>query len=151
MCGHRRRSNEIRWVRDTELRASQDERERVVDRLRTHAGEGRLEIDELEQRIEAAFHARTRGELTALLRDLPRLPGSSGRTRGQRAVARASMAVALLPLFVAIALFSLAPPIVAWMGWPILGFWLFGGLPGAGMGLAWCGWSRRRRDRTVIV
>ena len=70
MCGHRRRS-EVRWIRDTDVRASQDERERVVDRLRTHAGEGRLELDELEQRVEAALSARTRGELNEVLHDLP--------------------------------------------------------------------------------
>jgi hypothetical protein len=149
MCGHRRRS-EVRWVRDPEVRASQDERERVVDRLRTHAGEGRLELDELEQRVEAALSARTRGELTALVRDLPRLP-SSPRDRRTRAVARLSFVMAFLPLAVAIAFFSLAPPMIAWLGWPILGFWLFGGLPGAGMGFAWCGWSRRRHRRTVVV
>ena len=149
MCGHRRR-NEVRWIRDPDLRASQDERDRVVDQLRTHAGEGRLELDELEERIDSALRARTRGELTALLRDLPRL-GSKAYDGRRRAVARASMAMAFLPLVVAILLFSLAPPMIAWMGWPILGFWLFGGLPGAGMGFAWCGWSKRRHRRTVIV
>ena len=149
MCGHRRRS-EVRWIRDTDVRASQDERERVVDRLRTHAGEGRLELDELEHRVEAALSARTRGELNALLHDLPRLPDTA-RDRRLRAVARASATMAFLPLVVAILLFSLAPPMIAWMGWPILGFWLFGGLPGAGMGFAWCGWSKRRRQRTVVV
>jgi|tagenome__1003787_1003787.scaffolds.fasta_scaffold20794971_1 hypothetical protein len=149
MCGHRRR-NEIRWVRDADLRASSEERERVVDQLRTHAGEGRLELDELEQRIEVALGARTRGELTALLRDLPRLGGPSVARR-RRAVARASMAMAFLPLVVAIVLFSAAPPIIAWLGWPILGFWLFGGLPGAGMGFAWCGWSKRRHQRRTVV
>ena len=149
MCGHRRR-NEVRWIRDPDLRASQDERDRVVDQLRTHAGEGRLELDELEERIDSALRARTRGELTALLRDLPRL-GSKAYDGRRRAVARASMAMAFLPLVVAILLFSLAPPMIAWMGWPILGFWLFGGLPGAGMGFAWCGWSKRRHRRTVVV
>jgi hypothetical protein len=149
MCGHRRR-NEVRWIRDPDLRASQEERDRVVDQLRTHAGEGRLELDELEERIDTALRARTRGELTALLRDLPRL-GSRAYAGRRRAVARASMAMAFLPLVVAILLFSLAPPMIAWMGWPILGFWLFGGLPGAGMGFAWCGWSKRRRQRTVVV
>jgi hypothetical protein len=149
MCGHRRR-NEVRWIRDPDLRASQEERDRVVDQLRTHAGEGRLELDELEERIDSALRARTRGELTALLRDLPRL-GSKAYDGRRRAVARASMAMAFLPLVVAILLFSLAPPMIAWMGWPILGFWLFGGLPGAGMGFAWCGWSKRRRQRTVVV
>ena len=149
MCGHRRRS-EVRWIRDPDLRASQDERDRVVDQLRTHAGEGRLELDELEERIDSALRARTRGELTALLRDLPRL-GSKAYDGRRRAVARASMAMAFVPLVAAVLLFSLAPPMIAWMGWPILGFWLFGGLPGAGMGFAWCGWSKRRRQRTVVV
>jgi Domain of unknown function (DUF1707) len=150
MCGHHRRRNEVRWVRDPDLRASQQERERVVDQLRTHAGEGRLELDELEERIELALHARTRGELTALLRDLPRLTGRAYEGR-RRTVARASMAMAFLPLVVAIVLFSAAPPMIAWLGWPILGFWLFGGLPGAGMGFAWCGLSKRRHERRTVV
>src|SRR3954465_5433545 len=149
MCGHRRRS-EGRWIRDPDLRASQEERDRVVDQLRTHAGDGRLELDELEERIETALRARTRGQLTALLRDMPRMPDRA-RDRRLRAVARASMTMAFLPLVVAILLFSLAPPFIAWMGWPILGFWLFGGLPGAGMGFAWCGWSKRRHHRRTVV
>jgi hypothetical protein len=137
MCGQHRRG-EARWVGDNDLRASQDERDRVVERLRTHAGEGRLELDELEERVESALRARTRGELAALMSDLPRLSGRE-RSRGQRAVARASAAMALLP------------PMIAWMGWPILGFWFFAGLPASSLGFAWCGWSRRRRRRTVIV
>ena len=149
MCGHRRRS-EVRWIRDSDLRASHEERERVVDQLRIHAGEGRLELDELEERIDAALKARTRGELVALMRDLPRMRRGVSEGR-HRAVARVSMALAFLPLALAILLFSLAPPMIAWMGWPILGFWLFGGLPGAGMGFAWCGWSKRRHKRTVVV
>jgi hypothetical protein len=149
MCGHRRR-NEVRWVRDGDLRASQDERDRVVDQLRAHAGEGRLEIDELEERIDTALHARTRGELAALLHDLPRLH-SPQRTPAQRAVARTSALAALAPLLLAIALFSFTPPVVAWMGWPILAFWFFAGLPASSLGFAWCGWSKRRRRRTVIV
>jgi hypothetical protein len=149
MCGQRRRA-EVRWVRDSDLRASQDERDRVVDWLRTHAGEGRLELDELEERVELALRARTRGDLAALLRDLPRLPGRE-HSRGRRAVARASAAMALLPLLAAIVLFSAAPPMIAWMGWPILGFWFFAGLPASSLGFAWCGWSKRRRRRTVVV
>ena len=149
MCGHRGRS-EVRWVRDTDLRASQEERDRVVDQLRAHAGEGRLEIDELEERIETALHARTRGDLVALLRDLPRLR-SSQRTPAQRVVARTSALVALAPLLLAIALFSFTPPVVAWMGWPILGFWLFAGLPASSLGFAFCGWSKRRHRRTVVL
>jgi hypothetical protein len=133
--------------RDDDLRASQAERERVVDRLRAHAGDGRLEIDELEQRIEAAYAARTRGDLRALLRDLPET-----QRRDTRSVLRPVLAfIAFMPLALAIALFALAPPGLAWIGWPVLGWWLFGGGPAAAFGFAACGPSRRQHRRTVVV
>ena len=40
---------------DPNLRASQAERDRVVDSLRRHAGEGRLDVEELEDRVERAL------------------------------------------------------------------------------------------------
>lgn len=54
-----------------DLRVSHDDRDRVVERLRQAAGEGRLDIDELEERLERAFGARTYGDLQPLLYDLP--------------------------------------------------------------------------------
>jgi hypothetical protein len=54
-----------------ELRASHEDRDRVVERLRVAAGDGRLSADELDERLEAALTARTYGELEALLTDLP--------------------------------------------------------------------------------
>ncbi|WP_205020444.1 DUF1707 domain-containing protein [Streptomyces sp. HB132] len=56
------------------MRASDAERERVAETLREAVAEGRLEMDEFEQRLEAAFKARTHGELVPLVRDLP-VPG----------------------------------------------------------------------------
>jgi hypothetical protein len=53
------------------VRASDAEREAVVVRLRTAAGEGRLALDELAERLDRAFGAVTRGELEELTRDLP--------------------------------------------------------------------------------
>ena len=53
------------------IRASDAEREAVAARLRRAAGEGRLEPDELEERLGAAFAARTRDELVPLVADLP--------------------------------------------------------------------------------
>jgi Domain of unknown function (DUF1707) len=53
------------------LRASDADRDAVVDRLREAAGEGRLEPDELEQRVDGALRARTYGELAEFLADLP--------------------------------------------------------------------------------
>jgi hypothetical protein len=52
-------------------RASDAERERAVAALRRHYAEGRLGADELEERTTHAYVARTRGELAALLADLP--------------------------------------------------------------------------------
>ena len=53
------------------LRASDADRERAVDLLRGHAQAGRLEVEELDERCERAFAARTFGELDALTADLP--------------------------------------------------------------------------------
>lgn len=58
--------------RDPALRASDAERESTVTQLREHGGAGRLDVEELEQRVAAAYGARTHGELEALLSDLPR-------------------------------------------------------------------------------
>ena len=54
-----------------ELRASYSDRDRVAEVLRLAAGEGRLSVDELDARLEAALAARTMGELAALTADLP--------------------------------------------------------------------------------
>jgi hypothetical protein len=53
-----------------ELRASDAERERTADQLRHAAGEGRLTIEELDERLNAAYAARTRGELEQLVGDV---------------------------------------------------------------------------------
>jgi len=54
-----------------DLRASDADREHVAEVLRHAAGEGRLTVDELDERIDRAFAARTQGELTELTSDLP--------------------------------------------------------------------------------
>jgi Domain of unknown function (DUF1707) len=51
------------------------DRERLYERLSRHAATGRLEIDELERRVEAVAAARTHEEAAAILSDLPALPG----------------------------------------------------------------------------
>jgi Domain of unknown function (DUF1707) len=55
----------------SELRASHDDRDRVVEVLRVSAGDGRLTAEELDQRLELALTARTYGELAELISDLP--------------------------------------------------------------------------------
>ena len=52
-------------------RISDDERQRVVDRLRDAAGQGLLDLDELGDRIGAVYEAKTFGELDPITADLP--------------------------------------------------------------------------------
>ena len=54
-----------------ELRASHQDRDRVVEILRVAAGDGRLSAAELDERVEAALTARTYRELAQLTADLP--------------------------------------------------------------------------------
>ena len=55
----------------SELRASHEDRDRVVELLRVSAGDGRLTAEELDERLEQAMTARTYGELARLVADLP--------------------------------------------------------------------------------
>jgi hypothetical protein len=57
-----------------QLRISDDDRHRVADVLRDAAAEGRIDLDELDQRLEATYGARTYGDLVPITRDLPDLP-----------------------------------------------------------------------------
>src|SRR5215211_6835873 len=57
-----------------EVRASDAEREAVVERLRVATVEGRLTLGELTERTEAAYSATTRGDLALITADLPEVP-----------------------------------------------------------------------------
>lgn len=59
-----------------ELRASDADRERVSAVLREALVEGRLDMEEFEERLEATYRARTYRELEPITRDLP-APGVS--------------------------------------------------------------------------
>jgi hypothetical protein len=60
------------------LRASDADRDRVAEILRVAAGDGRLTLDELDERLEAALSARARSELAALTADLHAVAGRTG-------------------------------------------------------------------------
>ena len=66
------------------LRASHADRDRVIELLRVAAGDGRLTAEELDERLEAALTARTRGELAALTTDLPAASGSATGAPGPK-------------------------------------------------------------------
>jgi hypothetical protein len=59
--------------RRASLRASDADREQFVEALRRHHTEGRLTTEELTERTERAYAARTFGDLDALATDLPPL------------------------------------------------------------------------------
>lgn len=55
----------------SEMRVADADREQAVEELREHTVAGRLTSEELEERSESAYRARTRAELDALRADLP--------------------------------------------------------------------------------
>ncbi|MGW1540495.1 DUF1707 SHOCT-like domain-containing protein [Streptomyces sp. NPDC002309] len=61
-----------------ELRASDADRERVAEVLRDAVAEGRLDMTEFEERLDATYQARTYGELAPITRDLPAGAGTPG-------------------------------------------------------------------------
>jgi len=69
-------TNQFWWARvagrDPDLRAADADRERIVERLRKSHAEGRLDMDEFQQRLDRCYEAKTFGELGELVRDLPR-------------------------------------------------------------------------------
>lgn len=54
-----------------EMRASDRDRDRFAEILRDNYAQGRLDHDELNERLESAYAARTLGELEELTADLP--------------------------------------------------------------------------------
>jgi Domain of unknown function (DUF1707) len=86
------------------LRASDADRDAVIHRLREAAGEGRLEPEELEQRIDGALRARTYGDLAKLLADLPADGHAFLRRPGRRTIPVAQSAVLGAGLVVAVTL-----------------------------------------------
>jgi len=59
------------------MRVSDAERSAVTDRLAVHYGDGRLDQAEFDERAGRAMNAKTRGDLSGLLDDLPE-PGPAG-------------------------------------------------------------------------
>src|SRR3954451_20382145 len=62
-----------------DLRVSDDERHHVVSLLEKATGRGLIDLDEFTTRVDTALGARTRGELNAVLVDLPGLVHPEGR------------------------------------------------------------------------
>ena len=131
MCNHHRRDEDARSaapiVTTTAAhRVSDAERERVLDQLRAHAGDGRLSLDEFGDRVSEALAARTGAELTAALRELPRVVTEREMSAERRAVVRPFVLVmALLVGIWAVTGFGFPWPVFPLLGWglPVLSAW----------------------------
>jgi hypothetical protein len=118
----------------SELRASDEERERAAALLRDHCAEGRLTAEELDERLEVAYRARTLGELDELLHDLPGAVVPAPPARTPVAWRRARTRGVVLALAAVLAVLAVATDgHTAWLFWPLAFIWLRRG---------WC--ARRR-------
>jgi uncharacterized protein DUF1707 len=69
------------------IRMSDAEREAVVERLSRAAGEGRLSLDEFEQRVAEVLAARTFADVEPYVADLPAAPAADGTVELRATVA----------------------------------------------------------------
>ena len=97
------------------MRASDTERDEVVEDLRGHAADGRLDLAELEERVAAALHARTQDELARLTADLP----ARQRRRPRR---RTDLRPYLVLMVLLIAIWAVTGAGYFWPVWPMLGW-----------------------------
>lgn len=54
-----------------QMRAADGDRERYAERVRDALAEGRLELNEMDERLQQVYRAKTFGELDRLIADLP--------------------------------------------------------------------------------
>jgi hypothetical protein len=95
--------------RNPNLRAADTDREHTAEHLRESHSEGRLDIDEFQQRLERCYQAKTVGELDELVHDLPRHDEHAERPSlawfwpsGARLAPLAAIAIALIVISAAI-------------------------------------------------
>src|SRR5256885_1639183 len=118
MCGSRRyRDYEYISDRreDPDLRVSDEDRERVAVTLRKNASDGRLSVDELSERLDRVYAARTAGDLAPITRDLP---AERPRRSGSRGIPTTFVWVSIL----LIAIWAATGAGYFWPLWPMLWF-----------------------------
>jgi hypothetical protein len=114
----------------SDIRASDADRDRVVEALRDHAAAGRLDTEELESRTDRALAARTIGELDRLLHDLPRLAPS------RWSLALREMAWRVYEAHLRLYLVVMAILVAAWAAGGMEGIWPLWPALGWGVGVA---------------
>ena len=100
-------------------------------------GEGRLLAEELEERLEAVFAARTYGELDAVVADLP-------APRPRRQPARRQVSVAHLVVGGAVVMFALPVLIAVVIATVVLAFTGFAAMWVVWLAIAWFVFGHRR-------
>jgi hypothetical protein len=80
----------------SQLRVSDQDRDEAALQIREHYAAGRLTDDELNERLEAAYAARTEGDLDEIRRDLPPLPVSRAAQVAEHRARRAHLQRRLL-------------------------------------------------------
>jgi hypothetical protein len=100
-------------------------------------GEGRLLAEELEERLEAVFTARTYGELDAVVADLP-------APRPQRQPARRQLSVAHLLVGGAVVMFAMPLLIALVVAAVVLAFTGFAAMWVLWLAVAWFVFGHRR-------
>ena len=132
MCWH---SHGWRWEQEPErtakptnsddLRIADADRERAVAQLSKHAGDGRLTLDEFEERVGEVYAARTNGDLRPVFRGLPPYAGAAP-TRPRLDVEHVVRPLVMVALF-ALAVFTFGTWVL-WIGlWFIVPRLLWGG------------------------
>lgn len=82
------------------LRISDEDRHRVAEVLREAAGDGRIDLGELDERLDAAYAAKTYADLVPLTADLPvGAPATHPASAPNRAPVRGSRHVAIMSGF----------------------------------------------------
>lgn len=88
------------------MRASDDDRQRVVAALEQHTGAGRLTLDEFAERVGVVAGARTLEELAAVVSDLPAATTAPGEPKQSRELLWV-FAVAIVAVFLLVVLMAL--------------------------------------------
>jgi hypothetical protein len=74
-----------------QTRVSDEQRERAAQEMREHFAAGRITEDELSERVQQAYAARTEKELRALTADLPRLPATPQQRKAELTARRSQL------------------------------------------------------------
>jgi hypothetical protein len=107
-----------------DIRVSDAEREHHAELLRDHAAQGRLTVDELDERLDRVYAARTVGELAPIVSDLPAPAQPRAPRPRPRARRRPEWAAFVAVNLMLIVIWAATGGGYFWPIWPLLGWGL---------------------------